>query len=364
MATLEQVFSPQNLIAQVSAFGEESNAATPIADMFQRGVRKTVFGTTVTWDREDYSRAIAPFGSDLAPSIRRFAEDRAQKVRGIAQVRISRTITAKEIFVHRRALGELAPNAEAEVARHVRALTYEMRRAREYYCAELIANKTGATINAANIPGSTATFSHDPVTKDFTANAAWSTAGTKILSGSLELTKAIEDYLSNCGLTPSRALINMALHRMLMGNTEVQAWFQHLQIGTALAATGLGFGEGGGFGLGGGLAGIPNWLRFDHGYKNSGGSFTKYFANDYAILLPPTDDIFGFAEGYDVIPEKAIGAGTSPNELASLSPAGMFVYAYLESYDPVSIKLVGVDNFAPEILFPEAVMIIDPTPTP
>lgn len=361
MANIEEIFAPRTLMGMVSLFGMEGN--TPVTDWFRNGRRKDVVGNAVDWDREDFSRSLGPFGSQKAPAIRLFPQDRDNIHIPLAHIRMERTLLAQEIMIERRGLGELVPNAEQEVARAVRDLVQRGQRSIEFVCSELLFNQTGATINSTTVPGSQVTWTLDFGTGDFDAAAAWSTIGTNILS-STELFAAMDQLTQNSGLEAGRAVHNRTVQDYLVLNTQVQSWFQtvptapQIVSGDQLAAQVAGATP---FNMAGGLGGIPSWIRLDHGYVPDGGSFTKFLSTDFTILLPTSDDILGFAEGHQVIPTEIIG-GENLGSVATLSDAaGPVVYAVLQP-DPVAVKLVYAHSFIPTIFVPEAVVIIDTTP--
>lgn len=360
MGTLEEVFGVENLMSPaVSLFGEPE--PTPIAGWFKNGVRREVMGDVVRWDREDFSRAIAPFGSQMAPAIRLFPQDRDHLIVPLAQVRIERFLDAKKIFVTHRGLGELQPNAPSEISRALGDLQNRGRRAEEYLCAELLFNQGGATVNSTNVPGSTVTFSLDFAITDVDATASWATETTAILS-TTELLGAIDTHIQNSGTVPGRAVHNIDVFNHLITNDQVEAWFQTTPQGVALVsrpdvAAPVGVSP---FNIAGGLAGIPNWLNLNHGYLNDGGSFTKYIANDYLLLLPDTDMIFGWAQGMEVVPSVAIGAADAAAAGFDVRP-GPIMYA-IHEFDPPGVRLVYASSFAPTILLPEACTLIDTTP--
>lgn len=355
MATLEQAFGIRNMLADVGLFGETPE--TPILDMYRAGTTKEVEGTSVEWDREDFDRALAPFGSVEAPAIRQFGQNRDLFVTPMADVSIDRFLSAQKIFVDQRGNGELRPNAEAMINRAVVTLRNKGLRVAEYMAAELIFNKTGLTVDSTTVPGSDVTFTIDPGTTDVNASASWATAGTDILG---DIRSAADTHVQNCGMEAARALHNRDVLGYLTNNTDIQGWFQRTTEGidfirnsgpsrNALQAQG-------------GLASVPGWFQHDHGYVPEGGSFTKFIANDFLALLPETNSFLGFAQGGIAIPPTAIGrseVGAAAGEVDVVF--GPVTYAIWQE-EPLGVRIIHKWRFICVILLPECVTLLDTTP--
>ena len=121
MATLEHAFGVRNLMMLASAFSQDPQNQLQVTQLFMAGERRsTMSGEFIEWDRQDDQRELAPVGSDCAPSIRVYPNDREHNKLPLINIRIHERIKLKKIAVNERAPGRLVPDAEDQIARRVR----------------------------------------------------------------------------------------------------------------------------------------------------------------------------------------------------------------------------------------------------
>ena len=363
MPTITELFGIRTMLSPAVSLHEDLDP-WPFVEMFQSSPnRKTVMGDIVSWDREDFTRELAPFGDQEAAAIRLHKNDRQLLTLPMAQIRIERFIPAHRVWVSERGLGdEAAPGAANEIRRAGRHLENAVRRSAEFISSQVMVNPAGVTVNPTVVPGSQVTFTLDFAIPDSNAAAPWSTVTTEIVSNT-ELLAFKDTTINVSGMNPSLAIFNNTVADYLFRNDQIEAWLLRTEPGIRFLNQ---IGPGGDRGAQqtsgvmafGGIAGIKDWWQFDHGFQNVGGAFTKYIATDHMLIGPGGGPTLGWAEGFQAIPNVAIGAEAMP--MISTRP-GAVTYSVLEP-DPVGIKIIRAYSFIPTVFIPEAWRLIDTTP--
>jgi len=173
-----------------------------------------------------------------------------------------------------------------------------------------------------------------------TASVSWATSTTDIVTDIRTWKRLVSQ---DSGYTPAHALCNEGVMSYLMANDVVKEFMGEgvykAQVGQAGYITQL--------------CGLTIHV-FDHGYIPSGGSFTRYVADDKFVIVPtPEPSWCQVLEGSTYI--KNLGAE------ALVEVFGPFSNAVIEA-DPAGYKLIVGDTFIPALYVPDAVVYADVTP--
>jgi hypothetical protein len=189
------------------------------------------------------------------------------------------------------------------------------------------------------------------------ATTTWATITTDILSVEIPIIR--DAMIAAAGMEPGMAIYaggSAGAESYLLRNSEVFDYFK-------MTPTSLLTMQQGQLSALGGIGGIPSWARYDGGYKDTGGSFTKYITNDTIVFLPPQSEmsqVLGFAEGYVALPNSADVVGIGQVQGVK-QETGISAYAVMLN-DPWAVKLVLAYRFLPVIRDGNAVINFDPTP--
>jgi len=225
---------------------------------------------------------------------------------------------------------------ENYVARELRDLERRRRRLRELAVALML---TGTlTISEDDVKASVdyeMDSNHQP-----TAAASWATSTTDIPD---DLDTWIDLVEKDSGYTPEHAWINRKIMRYMMDNTKVKEF-----LGTAEYKAQVGK-----LGYIREFHGLT-WHIYSQGYVPSGGSFTRYIADDKLILVPqPSPEWVNILNGSTMI------ANLTSEDLVEVF--GEYSHALLEK-DPAGYKAIVGDTFIPALFVPDAIVYADVTP--
>lgn len=244
----------------------------------------------------------------------------------------------------------LKANAPSVIRDELRDMKLEVTKTKEYCFAKVLLNG-GLTVNDTNVPGSDIQFPLDFGVKTANRAAAWSTAGTAIISD--EIPKFQEAMVGNCGKPIRRAIINDKTVRYILANTEVTSYGKNWEMAQRfLRANTLGDKILDGLEIGG-----LDWTVNGFGYKPDGGSFTRWMSDDHAIFLPESlEDVLQIAEGLQPVPVDSIAAldGETLEEFPDLQ-RGLVAYAVWEK-EPVGLWIHVAWYGTPLVLQPDAVI--------
>lgn len=324
-------------------------------DLFRRGGEPLSPDAGTTSRSVEYEEIVmpldaAPFTSRSAPATVIKGLDRKLRTMVLADIKLKRYIPESRLFSERYA-GGVRPNAESVIADEQMGLLKRINYSRELFAAKTL--QSGG-FDSSTITGNELDFTVDFSVQTANASAAWSTAGTKIVSSELPALK--DTYYSNCRMDPGMVIVDKETHRSLRGNTEVQTWFAPLQNSDMrrLQSDKIIGPENSGFDLDG-----MRWLTNRAGH---GSSLSRYMSDGKVIVLPEEDvlgDVLKYAEGYGAIPEQAIG---NPGGLIRVAPnRGVYSYA-TSSEDPVGVNLYVGAVFAFIVAWNDAVLEFDTTP--
>lgn len=339
MATLEEAFGVRNLNRVVTTFG--SNEGNKVMQGLYTPDSNSD-GEIFEWDEINFPRRMAPVSAPGAPSKNIVELGRVNRTTAMAHIKLNKRIQGRRIFISERGLGQLKPDAEAQVAREVKDLKNQIEKTIEYLSETAF---TGTiTVNSTTVEDSDISFTVTFAVQVFTKTASWATASTKILSSANELPLLKDTFVTVAGFPLARFLFNQTVSQYLMGNTEIQSWVQHTVTGVQIFE----------IGMISNMSGLA-WQQYDGNYQPTGGAITKFIADGKMIGLPDQSNVseyFVMGLGKGMIPKAAIGAPT--DMLITPAPnSGWYSYATVET-DPVAMKLIVGWVGIPIITYPKA----------
>jgi hypothetical protein len=354
----DRVFGVRSLSDLVVAFGAEEALDSMGQNLFTRGRVMEPAADVVEWDEFQLHRHLAPVTGRDSPFPLLEHATRINRTSSMAHIKIAKVIPAAKLY-HEREPGMLVPNAQGVVDQEARDLVKIVRKTIEYLSWRSL--EGSCVVSAATIPGSELTFTITYAVNTYTAAAAWTTAGTKILS--VELPALKRDHLQSAGMLLRQVVADGTVIGSIYGNTEVQGFLQN-QLGEQFARAGVVM-QGPAFD--GFELGSLNWASNESGYVPQGGAYTKYIsATDRAVGLPADGelrDVLGMALGRGFVP-------AGPDVAPMAGAAGMVMpaptrgfYSYAERCtDPAGVKVYVGWVGLPIVLFPAGVTLIDTVP--
>jgi hypothetical protein len=345
--TLESSFGIQTLSAAIETFGDEPSQGV-FTKLFESGRKIMVDGRTHEWDEIQRPRNLAPVVGEDSPFKAGALTDKKKKNSPIVDLKMFVDIPASKLFRERWA-GSLGANVPLMIASELKTIQMRLAKTIEYLCA----NALLGSIDTSNIEGSEFTVILQQTTSTGNQAAAWSTAGTKIVSD--EIPKAVADFVAKTGAQPKIVLLNDVAERSLLKNTEIQTWAQYNNGGRALQSNPSAPQVFGGLGLGG-----FDWQKAIGVYTDKNGTAgTRYWPDTKVAFLPDQSmltEVLALAKGYGAIPQKAFGA--AQDELVTRAPTPGY-YAFAEAISsPVGIRLYAGWAGLPVLLFPGGVYIL------
>jgi len=337
----------------------------PFTQLFRMGGVDEVDGDRVLYEKRRYDRKLAAVRAVDGESFTKKMPDRKVVEQGLIHMTSKRILTPKELYLTAGVGTFLRSNVSSLVVDAVEQIKGEIFRGVEYVCGDLIQNPAGVNLSGTNtaFPAGANTLS-DTLTiegnlQEFTVGAGWDVSSTEILSGTSQLTDAIRKMEEN-GHEAFHAIHQRSVAKAIVRNIETKEWLtanggitvEYFKQAVNAAARRQGdnadaFSPS----VWSGIAGIPSWLDWDHGYENSAGAFTRHMASDKLILLPrELRRVLGLAEGFSFIPNNVQVFGDA-EQAADLFRAarGLQVFAYRSIDDTGNIHIVGRYTFAPMV---------------
>lgn len=356
MATLLGVnFDPAVLTASIRKLDSEANDRM-FTELFRAGRKLDVGpGNKFVWQAATHSRGLSPARQALSKAATRQGMSRSVQSADLLISKQKRTIPWTSIFPGGT---RVSPEREQDLVRaELKDMVLEIGKFREYVLSQML---TGSClINDTTVPGSDVNLSYPFPVSTLSSGASWATAGTKILSTEL---RAMQDKLEDtAAVSVERILINNKTHSYLISNTEAAAFAANSGFAEYfLSAKNSDREVLKGLRLGG-----VEWAANPHGYKlTSGGSLTKWIADDYAICLPnvPLEDVLGFVDAPFPMPTGTTygSAEAPPLELANQGD-GIVVWSKVED-DPEGVVLHARYMFGAAVLWPESVLYYHTAP--
>lgn len=353
--TLTGVNFNQNVISAVVSKLDTERNDRMFQDLFAKGKKLMVSeGNKVAWEKRTFSRGLSPAAQEMSRAPTRSRVGEMLEVADSILTKQSRTIPWTRLM---KSDGSMRGDSELRdiIRTELKDMTAEVGRTVEYYLSGLCTGSVA--VNSTTVPGSDVNRTFAFPVRTLTASASWATAGTKILSSELKLIQ--DDFETDVGLSPGIFISNNAVHANLIANTEVQAfaggnadlarYFVEAKNGAPKPVQGLK------------LGGIEWWSN-PHGYKlTSGGSLTKWIADERAIILPEEEafeDVFGFADLPIPVPQGPRYGSAGDGFKAK---TGLVAWAEFHG-NPQSIELHVQRRFAGVLTFAEAVLYFDTTP--
>lgn len=325
-----------DFVAMTATVQEFHYPELPIYDFLFPTSEETDGGRYFAYDLLKASRDIAQPTSPGAPSKNVALQAVGQKSGQMIRLAESKTLGG-EMLANLRAMGRRSrERAAIKVAQEQRDLHRRNRRFKEYAAAKML---TGTLTISADDVKATLNYgiatAHKP-----TASASWATAGTDI-PGDIRTWKRL--IRQNSGYEPTHAICNEGVMKNLMANTAVKEYLGEgaykAQVGRNGAITEF-------MGLT-----IHVW---DHGYVPSGGSFTRFIADDKFIITPEPDGSWC---------KELVGSEyvAQPGSDELTEAFGEYSTAEIMR-DPAGVKTIVGDNFIPAMPVPDAVVYADVTP--
>lgn len=298
--TLTGVNFSQNVLARVVDKLDTSRNDRMFQDLYAKGKKLEISKDKIVWEKRTFSRGLSPAAQAMSVAPTRSGVGEKLEEADSIITKQSRKIPWTRLMMSD---GETPLPSEAQrdiVRTELRDMSGEIGRTVEYVLSGLF---TGSlSINSTTVPGSDVKRTFAFPVRTLSAAAAWSTAGTKILSNELKLIQ--DDCEADVGLSPGLIITNNKEHANLIANTEAQVfaggnadlarYFLEAKNGAPRPLQTLRMGG-------------VEWWSNPHGYKlTPGGSLTKWVADDYAIILPEEEnleDILGFADFSIPVPQ-------------------------------------------------------------
>lgn len=358
-ATIESLFGVENLKTLVRLFEGESEKGKKFTNLFRNAGIDSQRGEVVDLDNLTFGRGLAPFGLVSSPAIERPRIAIGLKKATWLEINIEKKVPLQKV-IDQRYPGEsvLMPSASKWLADEIKDALGQIDRSVEYVSSQVLMNESGATINSSTVPGTEIVDTLDWGLTEVNATTAWSTVSTKIDSVEIPI-------IRDAALAASGEDLGMAIYASGSAGAE-QYLKQNSEIGDLYTGTpaGLALLNRGDFSALGPVGGIPMWERYDRGYKNSGGSFTKWIANDRILFLPPESEhsrILSMAEGYIAIPDLPQVVRMGNISGSADEATGVVAYAELTT-NPFAITVRFLYRFLPVVRDPAAPVLFDPTP--
>jgi len=305
-----------------------------LSNFYGGNVRRTKSGDLAEWDILKADRDRAKISQPGAPShrvaLRPAGKQMARCVHSPEHVMLD-----GDYLENLRALGQDDANAELYIAQEQQKLADRQAALKEWLFSQMLTGSAVFTQDDAKITINYRMASgHKP-----TASASWATSTTDI-PADIRTWKAL--IRQDSGREPAHAWCNETVMGYLMANDNVKDLLgdgaYKAQVGRQGRITEF-------MGL--------TWHVYDNGYVPSGGSFTKYIADDKLFITPEAGDWVAVQEGSTQI--KPLGA------TQLLRVWGRHSWVELES-DPAGYKLGVGDVFLPVLPVPDAIVYADVTP--
>lgn len=349
----ERLFGLPSLAGKVEAFRTSVLRPTVWLEKFERfGRQISSLDGTVKWDELVFSQGMAPVAGRQGRHKRKDPLTKIARSSACASIKRSVVLDSNRLFFERET-GMLQPNAEAYVEQEMHDLMGEILTTLTYMSAESL--RGTLTVNSTNIPGSEQSFAIAYSPNTYTKSAAWSTAGTGILSAEVPALKI--SHRQSCGMEAAQAIAGNAFEGYFGANTEITNFAANPLGQRMIEASGQ---------MEGAAAlrvGNLDWHLTEGGYIPEGGSFTRYLPTvDQAIVLPADAElgnVLAMAKGRGLVPAQGIGPASAAASLVRPAAAeGFYAYAALVPGMPAVELFVGYEGM-PIVLRPAAVTVVD-----
>lgn len=330
----ESILNPQAFSTTVQKF-KPSGALRFTGEVTHRNYRSKI----AIFDTQEFSRRLAGFTSDGAPSKGKDLLTKKQRYCTMGLCKVSKRMVAEEDLVARKpgTASEIDPDAvRMDEAADLAGI---VDRTLEFCIAKIL--RTGQ-LSSTDLPDSENTFSIDfgiPAANTPTVGTSWSNTAADIVG---DVTDAVEAIENNSGVPIRRIVVNRTVMNHITANTAIQslleASFKQNQLAEEGRVTRF-------LGL--------DWEIYNETYVDDSGEVQKFLTDNDALLLPDLNEkeIFEVQHGLNAVKDAA-GQVTIV--------VGRTAYTYT-SDDPVTETVVVLDRFLPCLKQPSAVGCIDVT---
>lgn len=328
------ILSHVSLTAAVQEF--KYGPADELATFFCPNPQPTDGGDSFKYDVLKADRDMAAPTVAGAPSKRVALQAVDQKSGRCIHVKEHKALDGDTLANLRQAGNRRREVAQRKIGQELMLLQRRSARLRNYAVAQML---TGTLAISEDDVKASIDYDVDSTHKP-TASASWATSGTDIPTDIRTWKRLV---MKDSGYTPTHAWCNEGVMAYLMANTAVKEYLGTGAYKAQIGATGQ-ITE---------FMGLT-WHVYDLGYIPSGGSFTRYIADDKVVLTPDPDGQWcNLQEGSTMIHPYG--------ETDLVEAFGKHAYSLFKD-DPAGVQIHTGDVFFPCLYIPDAVVYADVTP--